>query len=85
MLVDQAYNPSYSGGRDQEDHNLKLAQAKQFSRPYLKKNHHKVVLMEWFKVKVLSLNPQYCKKQNKMKQNKKTINHIHPPFPSPSR
>jgi hypothetical protein len=30
-------NPSYSGGRDQEDHGLKPAQSKQFVRPYLEK------------------------------------------------
>jgi hypothetical protein len=28
VLVAQAYNPSYSGGRDQEDHDLKLALGK---------------------------------------------------------
>jgi hypothetical protein len=35
-----AYNPSYSGDRDQEDHSLKPTQAK-FSRPYLEKTQHK--------------------------------------------
>jgi hypothetical protein len=38
--VTHAYNPSYSGGRDQEDHGLKSAQAI-FVRPYLEKTHHK--------------------------------------------
>jgi hypothetical protein len=33
--VVHAYSPSYSGGRDQEDHGFKPAQAK--SGPYLKK------------------------------------------------
>jgi hypothetical protein len=28
-------NPSYSGGRDQEDHSPKPAQANKFMRPYL--------------------------------------------------
>jgi hypothetical protein len=40
-LVAHAYNPSYSGCRDQENQGLKPAQAKQFLRPCLKKNHHK--------------------------------------------
>jgi hypothetical protein len=34
-------NPSYSGGRDQEDHSLKLIPGKQFMRPYLEKNPSK--------------------------------------------
>jgi hypothetical protein len=37
-------NPSYSKGRDQEDHNLKPAQAN------IKKFHHKKGLAEWLKV-----------------------------------
>jgi hypothetical protein len=32
------YNPSYSGGRDQEDHSLKPVPGKEFLRPYLEKN-----------------------------------------------
>jgi hypothetical protein len=47
-LVAYAYNPSYSGGRDQEDHSLKPAQANS-SRPYLKKPLHKKGLVEWLK------------------------------------
>jgi hypothetical protein len=35
--VAHACNPSYSGGRDQEDHGLNPAPGKQFVRPYLKK------------------------------------------------
>jgi hypothetical protein len=31
-------NSSYSGGRDQEDHGSKPAQANSFARPYLKEN-----------------------------------------------
>jgi hypothetical protein len=34
-LVAHARNPSYSGGRDQEDYGLKPALGKQFVRPYL--------------------------------------------------
>jgi hypothetical protein len=40
-------NPSFSGGRDQEDRSLKPAQA---NSSYLKKNHHKKGLVEWLKV-----------------------------------
>jgi hypothetical protein len=36
------YNPSYSGGRDQEDLSSKPAQAKS-ARPYLEKIHHKKI------------------------------------------
>jgi hypothetical protein len=32
-----AYNPSYSGGRDQEDHGSKPVQANSSMRPYLEK------------------------------------------------
>jgi hypothetical protein len=39
--VSHAYNPSYSRGRDQEDHGLKPAWANSFARPYRKKNPHK--------------------------------------------
>jgi hypothetical protein len=41
MPVAHTWNPSYSGGRDQEDHSSKPAQAKSSTRPYLKKNLHK--------------------------------------------
>jgi hypothetical protein len=36
-----AYNPSYSGGRDQEDHSSKPARGNIAARPYLKKTLHK--------------------------------------------
>jgi hypothetical protein len=39
--VAQACNPSYSGGRDQEDHGLKPAQVNSSQDPISKKNHHK--------------------------------------------
>jgi hypothetical protein len=41
MPVAHAWNPSYSGGRDQEDQVLK---------PYLENNHHHKGLVEWLKV-----------------------------------
>jgi hypothetical protein len=40
-MVAQACNPSYSGGRDQEDHGSKPALENSFARPYLEKTHHK--------------------------------------------
>jgi hypothetical protein len=43
-------NPSYSGGRDKEDHVLELVWANKFSRPYLENTKHKKGLVKWFKV-----------------------------------
>jgi hypothetical protein len=51
-LVAYAYNPSYLGGRDQEDQGSNTA--KQFMRPYLEKLFTKIGLVEWLKVKALS-------------------------------
>jgi hypothetical protein len=34
-IVAQAYNPSYVGGRDQDGHSLRPAQAKGFQDPHL--------------------------------------------------
>jgi hypothetical protein len=51
------YNPSYSGGRAQEDHGSKPAQANSSCDPISKKPVTKIELVEWFKVKVLSSNP----------------------------
>jgi hypothetical protein len=61
----QACNPSYSGGRDQEDHGSKPAQANSSMRPYLKKSFTKTGLVEWLKVKALSLSPSPAKKKKK--------------------
>jgi hypothetical protein len=38
VLVTHACNPTYSGGRDQEDRGLKPDRANSFARPYLEKN-----------------------------------------------
>jgi hypothetical protein len=57
VLVAHICNPSYSGGRDQEDQGLKPAQANSSARPYFKKTHHKKGLVKWLKVKALSSNP----------------------------
>jgi hypothetical protein len=63
VLVAHTGIPSYSRGRDQEDHNLKPSLAKQFARPYLKKIHHKKVFVEWLKVYTLSSNLSTTKKK----------------------
>jgi hypothetical protein len=39
--VAHAYNPSYSGGKDQEDHIVKHSPGRHCSRPYLEKPYHK--------------------------------------------
>jgi hypothetical protein len=59
-----ACNPSYSGGRDQEDRGSKPTRA---NRVYLEKTYHKKQLMEWLKVKVLSSSPSTAKKKKKKK------------------
>jgi hypothetical protein len=43
-------NPSYSGGRDQEDHGSKPDQANSSQDPISKHTHHKKWLVEWFSV-----------------------------------
>jgi hypothetical protein len=43
-------NPSYSGGRDQEDHGLKPAPEKELVSPYLENIQHKKGLAEWLKM-----------------------------------
>jgi hypothetical protein len=65
--VAHACNPTYSGGRDQEDLGLKPAQANSSSRPYLEKLFTKIGLVEWLKVKALSSSPSTAKK-TKVKQ-----------------
>jgi hypothetical protein len=71
--VVHACNPSYSGGRDQEDCGLKPARANSLQDPILKnpsqkqnktkqKNRKKIGLVEWLKVKALSSSPSTAKK-----------------------
>jgi hypothetical protein len=48
--VAHSCNPSYSGGRDQEDHGLKPAQANSSKDPIMKKLITKKGLVEWLKV-----------------------------------
>jgi hypothetical protein len=58
-------NPSYSGGRDQEDHGLKPAQANSSARTYLEKLSTKIGLVEWLKVKALSSSSSTAKENKK--------------------
>jgi hypothetical protein len=64
--VAHACNPSYSGGRDQEDYGSKPAQANSSVRPYLEKSFTKVGLVEWLKVKALSSSPSTTKKKKRV-------------------
>jgi hypothetical protein len=52
VQVTHTYNPSYSGGRDQEDHGSKPAWANSSRDPMSKKAHHKKKngVVEWLKV-----------------------------------
>jgi hypothetical protein len=66
--VAHTYNPSYSGGRDQEDRGSKpVGQTIQetLSRKTLSQ---KIGLVEWLKVKALSSSPNTAKKQKEHKQ-----------------
>jgi hypothetical protein len=65
VLVAHSCNPSYSGGRNQEDRGTKPAQAIISARPCLKKPFTKTGLVEWLKVKALNSNPSTEKKRNK--------------------
>jgi hypothetical protein len=67
MPVAHACNPSYSGGRDQEDRGSKPAQANSSSRPYLENPFTKMGLLQWLKVKALSSSPSPAKKEKKKK------------------
>jgi hypothetical protein len=49
LLVTHACDPHLPGGRDQEDHGLKPAQANSSQDTISKKTHHKKGLVEWFK------------------------------------
>jgi hypothetical protein len=60
--VAHACNPRHSGGRDQEAHHSKLAQANSSTRHYLEKPFTKIGLVEWLKVKA-KFKPQYHKKK----------------------
>jgi hypothetical protein len=55
-------NPSFSGGRDQEDQGSKSALENSSQDPILKKAHHKKGLVEWLKMQALSSSPSTGKK-----------------------
>jgi hypothetical protein len=61
-----ACNPSYSGGRDQEDYGSKPAWATRSQDPILKKPITKKGLMEWLKVQALSLSPSIMHTQKRL-------------------
>jgi hypothetical protein len=63
-------NPSYSGGRDQENGGSKPVWTNNSLRPYLKKRFSKIGLVEWLKVKALSSSPSTAKKKKKEKSKK---------------
>jgi hypothetical protein len=71
--VAHAYNPSYSGGRDQEDHDSKPAQSNSARDPISKKPITKIGLMEWLKVKALSSNLSTAKKKKKERKDKRLL------------
>jgi hypothetical protein len=56
-------NPTYSGGREQEDRSR--SQLRQTVRPNLENTHHKKGLVEWLKVEALSSNPVLQKRLGK--------------------
>jgi hypothetical protein len=62
MLVAHAYNPSYSGGRDQEDGISKPARANIPETLSQKHPSQQKGLVEWLKVKALSSNSSTTKR-----------------------
>jgi hypothetical protein len=62
--VAHASNPSYLGGRDQEDCGSKPAQTNSFVRPYMKKTYNKKGLVEWLMVKAMNSIPSTTKKSS---------------------
>jgi hypothetical protein len=58
-----AWNPSDSGGRDQEDHSSKPAWANSSVRPYLKNTHHKKRAGGVAQSVGPEFKPHYCKKK----------------------
>jgi hypothetical protein len=58
-------NPSYSGGRDQEDRGSKSSRANNSQDSTLKKTYHKKGLVEWAQGVGPEFKPKYCKKKKK--------------------
>jgi hypothetical protein len=73
--VAHAYSPSYSGGRDQEDHRMKPVQANSSWDPFTKILITKIGLVEWLKVKTLSSSPVLGEKKKSQRQmiNKRAV------------
>jgi hypothetical protein len=63
-------NPSCSGGRDQEDHSSKFAQASSSPDPTSKKNPSKKMAGGMAQGVGPEFKSQYCKKKNKTKKPK---------------
>jgi hypothetical protein len=61
--VAHAYNPRYTGGREQEDHSSKAVWANSLRDPISEKLFTKIGLVEWLKVKALSSSPSIKKKK----------------------
>jgi hypothetical protein len=73
VLVAHACNPSYSGGRDQEDRGLKPVQANSSKDPISKILSQKRA-DGGGQGEGPEFNPQYCKKKKKKKKKKKQPN-----------
>jgi hypothetical protein len=65
--VAHAYNPSYSGGREQEDHGSRSARANNL-KSCLESTQHKEGLVEW--LKPLSSSSTTTKKRGRMNYSK---------------
>jgi hypothetical protein len=61
--VAHTYNPSYSGGRDQEDHGSKPAWANSSARPYLEKKKSYTRVGGMAHGVGPEFKSQYCKKK----------------------
>jgi hypothetical protein len=99
VLGAHTYNPSYSRGRDQEDHSLKPSRANS-SQELISKKLITKIGWDWLKVKALSSNPSTARKKTKINlmsfnkyrsiANKQHVNQImvhfsyHPNFPCTS-
>jgi hypothetical protein len=66
-------NPSYSGGRDQEDRGLKPAPANSSQDTISKTSSQKIGLVEWLKVKALSSSPSTTTTKKKKKKKKMVV------------
>jgi hypothetical protein len=71
--VVHTYNPSYSGGREQEDCGSKPAWTNSSQDTISKKPFTKIGLVEWLKVKALSSSPSTAKKQKGKKETKNYV------------